>query len=242
MQIQSKMKINVEKLKHQLARNRGTSKVKSIEPLPVNMSKEKTMTWSKKQLNIYKDAEQENQKPGFLNSNENLLVSFLQTPASQSNIENLKTSLIKQKSSTLILSKNTLLKVIDKINAQKDSLEESVSVKKSIKLLEKNNVLNENYLMKMKTLALKNLVNENFDEVMRDSEKTRSEFDKVGETIRKLFQKEILFEQSLNLLADDDVDINQLLFCAFEKIQSDNYSIPTGQSRSPPDGFTRWVD
>ncbi len=45
-----------------------------------------------------------------------------------------------------------------------------------------------------------------------------------------LFQKELLLENLLSVLDTNEIDINTILYSAFESIQSENYMPKTGQS------------
>ena len=87
------------------------------------------------------------------------------------------------------------------------------------------------FLDQQKPIALKNLVNEKFDEIVSPKNHGNNFCEKVAQRIQKLFQKEMLFETSLNLLADDEIDVNQLLYSAFEKIQSENCVVQSDQLR-----------
>ena len=70
--------------------------------------------------------------------------------------------------------------------------------------------------------AMKLFINEQFG--AKESENSPED------RITVLFQKEILLENILALLASDNVDVNALLFSAFEKAQCEHYAPPTDES------------
>ena len=93
--------------------------------------------------------------------------------------------------------------------------------------------LEKGHIDEIKKNALKNLLDEKFDSTTGRGNKDAST---VEDALTTLYQKEMLFEQVLNLLSEDSVDINALLFSAFEKLQSDNY-IPPTSSTFMEDGY-----
>ena len=72
--------------------------------------------------------------------------------------------------------------------------------------------------------AVKMLVDETFDDKNIDTDKSSKD------RVIVLFQKEKLLESILSILSADDVDVNGLLFSAFEKAQCENYSPPTDRT------------
>ena len=93
--------------------------------------------------------------------------------------------------------------------------------------------LEKTHIDEIKKNALKNLLDEKFDSTTGRGNKDANT---VEDALTTLYQKELLFEQVLNLLSEDSVDINALLFSAFEKLQSDNY-IPPTSSTFMEDGY-----
>jgi hypothetical protein len=124
------------------------------------------------------------------------------------------------------------LQLLERLVPKKEAVNDPLHFKKSIAVFEKRGQMTMRYLEEMRCKALKNLVNEEFDDVLGENDKKlgKNQAEIVSDTIQRLFQKELLFEQSLNLLTEDEVDINQLLFCAFERIQSENYCPPANKS------------
>lgn len=224
------MQINLQKMKKKLSRENSITKLKLPDSISLSLSKDKGSLFSKKR-NQAKETEKENWLPCQLNSNDSILRVYLNEKPTKKTTEDLKKSISKLKSTHLTFSKESILELIEKIKIQNEAIEESGNSKLKLTQKEIKNDVNQEFLDLIKTRALKNLVNEQFDEVVNFNAKSIKDSDKTGEIVQRLFQKEMLFEQSLNLLSEDDVDINQLLFCAFERIQSENYCPPSGQSR-----------
>jgi hypothetical protein len=131
---------------------------------------------------------------------------------------------------TIRLSKNALLRLVRKLCKQNIPPESTPLKKNASPFLEKAFPVSLDFLENQKNIALKNLINEKFESSFGDNQTPKGGRG-AAQTIQKLFQKEALFEQSLNLLAEDNVDLNQLLFCAFERIQSENFDVPKEAAR-----------
>ena len=216
-------------MKKQFGRENSITKLKLPDSISLSLSKDKGSLFSKKG-NQTKETEKENCLPSQINSNDSILRVYLSEKQTKQTTEDLKKSISKLKTTHLTFSKESVLELIEKIKIKNEAIEESGNSKWKLTQKEKKNGVNQEFLDLTKTLALKNLVNEQFDEVVNFNAKSIKDSDKIGEIVQRLFQKEMLFEQSLNLLSEDDVDINQLLFCAFERIQSENYCPPSDQN------------
>lgn len=225
------MQINIDKIKFGLIHDRSHSRTHLADSNTHNQSRERFNNFGKRG-STFKHADKENARPQLLNSHDSLVQGFLNDKCTRQSIESLKKAVYKSKGEQISISKDSLLGLIDRLVSCRSPTDEPTAFKKSLSVLEKKPQLTLGYLEDMKNAGLRNLVNEKFDEVLGNSQKGASKGrpDRVSEAIQKLFQKEMLFEQCLNLLTEDEVDINQLLFCAFERIQSDNYCPPTGQS------------
>lgn len=236
------MQINIDKIKFGLIHDRSHSRTHLIDSNTHNQSKERFNNFGRRG-STFKNGEKENTRPQLLNSHDSLVQGFLAEKSSKQSIESLKKSISKLKGEQITISKESLLGLIDRMASSRSQTDDTIAFKKSISVFEKKPQLTLSYLEDMKNAGLRNLVNEKFDDVLGSSEKGTSKGrpDKVSEAIQKLFQKEMLFEQCLNLLTEDEVDINQLLFCAFERIQSENYCPPTGQSVLL-DGYFEFAD
>ena len=94
---------------------------------------------------------------------------------------------------------------------------------------------NSKQLSRLAEKALRLFVNEQFGAKDLDSEKD----DELSAESRLvvLFQKEILLENMLGFLAGDGVDVNALLFNAFEKVQCENYCPPSGEELETKGSF-----
>ena len=147
------------------------------------------------------------------------------------NLKNITKTLTSVKKKNVVVSRKLLEKLF-KAFAKSLKKQKLGSLKENLQNNTKNNskkaklVVNKDRLEGLRMTALKNLLNEKFNEGSSKGKKTES-FD---EQVITLFQKEMLFEQVLSILSEDEVDINALLFSAFEKIQSENYIPPTNNS------------
>ena len=139
------------------------------------------------------------------------------------------------------ISKQVFLKLIKRVESHRINSIDLPLLKKQSIPQPKLPLLSLNFLDEQKAIAIKNLVNEKFDEVVSKKKESLDKITKITEKIQKLFQKEMLFEHSLTLLAEDEIDVNQLLYCAFEKIQSENYVAPSDQIRFL-DGYFEYED
>ena len=136
------------------------------------------------------------------------------------------------KGTHITLSKKTFMEIMKKYTkpAKKEKPDENkqncVSAVKTIKSHAKplSGLIDKNKTEELKKKALKKLLDENFDASSNRDIKSNTT---VEETLVKLYQKELLFEQVLSLLTEDGIDINTLLYSAFEKLQSDNYIPPS---------------
>ena len=210
--------------------NRSTSKIIDEFSISKNELKPKLRLGSKKKL-IILDAEKENNKMIFVNSHDTIIDNFINQKRNNQELEEFKVSIINLRSKMIVLSKDTMLKLIDRMKFLDDSNDKIRRLNKIISEMEEKSKLTMRNLNEIKLEALKDLINEKFDEFVHDQNGKEKNTDEVRDSLKKLFQKEMLLEQSLNLLTEDNVDINQLLFCAFERIQSENYYPPTGESR-----------
>ena len=235
------MQINIEKLRKKLVRTHSQIKKEQEMSNPSNMSKDIHLFMSKKHP-LNHESDKENSRPTILNSVDHIFECCLKSPLTESKKNDLKLSLHKIKAANIVMSKELIIKLIDKLETKKDITEDSMkNFKKTFHQMTKKNQITMVYLNEMKTEAMKNLINERFDDVMTENDTKDKNYNEVNDTVQKLFQKEMLFENSLKLLSQDEIDINQLLFCAFEKIQSENYCPPTGQSRFI-DGYFEFSD
>ena len=136
------------------------------------------------------------------------------------------------KGTHITLSKKTFMEIMKNYNkmVKKDKPDEDKqngifavkTIKSHVKPL--SSILDKNKTEELKNKALKDLLDENFDASSKRDIKSNATSE---ETLIKLYQKELLFEQVLNSLTEDGIDINTLLYSAFEKLQSDNYITPS---------------
>lgn len=225
------MQLNMDKFRCRAPRDSSHSRLALTDSHPYNRSRDHPLLFTKK-ASLQRDGDKENSRPHLLNSPDCLVQHFLSEKPSKQTLDKLKADLGRSKAATVTLTKDSLLHLLEKLTLKKDPADEVLAPKKSLASAEKRPQMSMAFLEDMRSKALKNLVNEKFDEVLAPDTRpaTRTKSEAVSETVQRLFQKELLFEQALNLLTEDEVDINQLLFCAFERIQSENYCPPTGES------------
>ena len=142
------------------------------------------------------------------------------------------------KSSNIVLSKNILLKLLknfEKKRSQSSSNSELFfnSKKNKIyhsKLKIKKKVDFGERLKEIRRKAIKALVNEKFDLKSSSELDDFSSKENVDKKLSLLFQKELLLENLLNVLDSNKIDVTNILYTAFENIQSENYIPKTGKS------------
>ena len=97
--------------------------------------------------------------------------------------------------------------------------------------VEKVNHASQLILANLKKKAKKELTKERFYDLPADKS-TAMDAKELRRGFLSLLQKDLLFEQVLNLLSEEDVDINDLLFAAFQKIQNSSKKSPDSEEAS----------
>lgn len=173
--------------------------------------------------------------------NHDFLLETLLQKSSNAFIEDLNLILSKIESEQIKISKTLFRKIVKNLEIIKPAISNFPVLKKVPLFPERTIVLTTAFLEEQKQIAIKNLVSENFDDILSGNKQSFLKNQKLTKKIQNLFQKEMLFEHSFSLLLDDEIDVNQLLFCAFEKIQSENY-VPSPNCSKFVDGHFEYED
>lgn len=194
----------------------------------------------KSTLGLKKTPNPKNEAPS---SNDEIFKSLLENRRTKRiEVKHIAKTLDGIKGNSVTMAKKTFVEVVKKCQKstiKKEKTDENrVNVLTTVKSAKNNGrslhiPLEKSSIEEMKKMALKNLLDEKFDSTTGRAKKDTSN---VEDALTTLYQKEILFEQVLNLLSEDSVDINALLYSAFEKLQSDNY-IPPSDTTFMEDGY-----
>lgn len=142
------------------------------------------------------------------------------------------------KTSKIILSKNILIKLLKKFekknnqSATNSELFSHTNKNKFFhsKLKIKKKIDFGQRLKEIRQKAIKALVNEKFDLKSSSELEDFSSKENIDKKLSLLFQKELLLENLLNVLDSNKIDVTNILYTAFENIQSENYIPKTGKS------------